>query len=158
MAKTDFKKIKRELNVPWITESGEFDYSKYPIDHPVRDAFSIVEQTFVNACRILGSMAQENRTDAGIFLIGLIVYYKQDIERVEILLESLKYFKNTICSDFLFEEIINSGSIIEDKKYIDLIINVLSQFSQEMVKNRFVELSIDKKFNEELRNKFLTLY
>jgi len=157
MAGTDFKKIRKELNVPWINENGEFDYSKYPIDHPVKDAFSIVEQTFINACRILGNMAHENRMDAGIFLIGLIVYYKHDIERVEILLESLKHFEDELCINFLLDEMSNIEIENAKSKYIDLIINVLNQLPQEMIKEKVRNLITNEKFANDLRNKFLKI-
>ncbi len=153
----DIKRFKKEHNVPWISENGEFDYTKYPIDHPIKDAFSFVEQKFISACKVLGHMAQENRIDAGIFLIGLIVYYKEDFERRNILLESIKYFKNNLCSTFLFEEIMNADANFESKSYIDSIIEILRHFPQEMVKEKFVELSTDEKFDIEIRNKFLNI-
>jgi len=153
----DLKRLKREYNVPWIAETGEFDYSLYPIEHPTKDSLSIVDQKFVNACRILGLMTRENRIDAGMFLIGLIIYYKGNIERLEILVENLKYFKIKICSDFLFAELLMTENIIDNKKYLDLIVDLLGQFPQEIVKEKFVNFSIDNRFNDSMRKRFLKI-
>ena len=102
----NLRKMGRELNIPtWITESGNIDMSKYPIEHVTKDSLMEDEEKFRNACRLLGSMVFENRKDAGIYLMGLIIYYKRNIKRLEIIVENLRYFRNSECANFLLEEL-----------------------------------------------------
>ncbi len=152
----DVKNSKKKSEFVRLSDLKEFSFFKYSIEHPAKDSLSTDEKKFGNACRILGSMVNEKRTDAGIFLLGLIVYYKKkDIKRLEVIVENLKYFENTVCSDFLFEEIINTESNNKNRIYINTIIDILSRFKPEMVIDRFYEFSIDKRFSYKMRNKFL---
>jgi len=154
----DFKQLKKEYNIPWLTESGQIDYSKYPIDYLTKDSLSSDDEKFRNACNLLGSMVYANRLDAGIFLIGLIVYYKKiNIKRLETIVEELKYFRNIECANFLFDELINTESNNTYKIYINSIIDILSQFPSEIVEERFIELSYDKRFSYKKRNKFSSI-
>ena len=73
----DLKKIKKEYNIPWLTEDGYIDFSKNPIEGPAKDSLSNDEGKFRNAYRLLGCMSNEGRKDAAIFLFGLICYYKK---------------------------------------------------------------------------------
>jgi len=36
----DLKKLQKEYNIPWLTKEGYVDFSKYPIEHPIKDALS----------------------------------------------------------------------------------------------------------------------
>lgn len=69
----DLKKLQREYNTPWLTEDGDIDFSKYPIEVPAKDSLSNDEEKFRNACRLLGIILNEERKDAAIFLFGLIL-------------------------------------------------------------------------------------
>jgi len=73
-------KVKRELNVPWITKEGYFDPSKFPIDGVLKQALSKDFGQFHSGCSRLQTMHQHGREEAGIYLLGLLRHYQNDIE------------------------------------------------------------------------------
>jgi len=153
----DLKKLQKEYNIPWLTEEGYIDYSKYPIEHPAKDSLSSDEQKFRNACKLLGSMSNKGRKDAAIFLFGLICYYNNDIKRLEIIVENLGYFKTKECVNFLFGEIERVKSSNTTRTYINTIIDTLRYFPSDLVLEKFIEFSENKKFSYRMRNKFLAI-
>jgi len=150
----DLKKIKEEYNIPWLTEEGHVDYSKYPIGHPAKDSLSRDEQKFRNACKLLGSMARAGSKEAAIFLFGLISYYNSDIKKLEIIVENLGNFRTKECVSFLFGEIERVKSSNTTRIYINTIINMLYHFPSDLVLEKFIEFSKNKKFSYRMRNKF----
>lgn len=153
----DLKKFKKEYNIPWLTEDGNIDFSKYPIEGPAKDSLSNDEGKFRNAYRLLGCMSNEGRKDAAIFLFGLICYYKNDIKRLEIIVENLRNFKTKECINFLFDEIERVKSSNTTRIYINTIIDTLRYFPSDLVLEKFIEFSENKKFSYKMRNKFLTV-
>ena len=153
----DLKKLQKEYNIPWLTEEGYIDYSKYPIEHPAKDSLSSDEQKFRNACKLLRSMSNKGRKDAAIFLFGLICYYNNDIKRLEIIAENLGYFKTKECANFLFGEIERVKSSNTTRKYINTIIDTLRYFPSDLILEKFIEFSENKKFSYRMRNKFLAI-
>lgn len=147
----------KEFNVPWLSEDGHLDYSKYPIEHLTRDALSDDRLTFQNACRLLGSMSRHGRDDAAIFLFGLVSYYKSDIKRLEVIVENLRGFKTEKCANFLFEEIERVESNNTTRNYIKIILNILKYFPPDLVLDKFFWLSEDKKFSYKMRKHFLAI-
>lgn len=150
----DLKTLQKKYNAPWITEKGNVDYSKYPIEHPAIDSLSRDEQKFRNACRLLGSMSSEGRKDAAIFLFGLISYYNNDIKKLEIIVQNLGNFKTKECVSFLFGEIERVKSSNTTRKYINTIIDKLRYFPSDLVLENFREFSENKKFSYKMRKKF----
>ena len=151
----DLKKLRKEYNIPWLTKEGYVDCSKYPIEHPIKDSLSNDAQKFRDACRLLGSMSYEGRKDTAIFLFGLICYYSNDIKKLEIIVENLRYFKTKECANFLFGEIERIKSSNTTRIYINTIIDVLCSFPFDLVLEKFIEFSENKKFSYKMRNKFL---
>jgi hypothetical protein len=60
-------------NVPWITKDGYFDPGKFPIDSVLKQALSDNDQEVRSALNLLSSMYGHGRTEAGVFLMGLLV-------------------------------------------------------------------------------------
>lgn len=152
----DLKKLQREYNTSWLTEDGDIDFSKYPIEVPAKDSLSNDEEKFRNACRLLGIILNEERKDAAIFLFGLICYYKNDIKRLEIIVENLRNFETKECVNFLFDEIERVKSSNTTRIYINTIIDTLRYFQSDLVLEKFIEFSENKKFSYKMQNKFLT--
>ncbi len=153
----DLKKLKKTYNVPWLTEEGDMDFSKYPIEHLTKDSLSNDERKFLNACRLLGCMTNEGRKDAAIFLFGLICYYSNDIKKLEIIVKNLSHFKTKECVNFLFGEIERIKSSNKTRIYINTIIDILRYFPSDLVLEKFFDFSQNKKFSYKMRNKFLAV-
>jgi hypothetical protein len=60
-------------NVPWITKEGYFDPAQFPIESVLKQAFSDDDQEFRTGLNMLRSMYGHGRTEAGVFLLGVLV-------------------------------------------------------------------------------------
>jgi len=85
-----------------LTSDGELDYSKLSIERNIRDAMSDDLATSWQACRVLGSVGSNGRTDAVVFLLGLLSYYRSDLKRLEPVADALGLYPSTRVSDALF--------------------------------------------------------
>ena len=71
--------ILSKLNAPWITKDGYLDWAKFPIDSTLKQALSLKYDEFQSACRTLASMSSSGRTEASIFLFGLLIHNADNI-------------------------------------------------------------------------------
>jgi hypothetical protein len=141
-------------NIPWITKDGTFDILKYPLEFATRQSLIDDEEEFRGSVLLLSSFIHNGRKDAGIYLLGLMCYYSNDIYKLEIIADNLSGFKNKECADFLFKELERVESNNTNRRYINQIIKTLSFFPDELIEEKFYELSQNKKFSYRMRNKF----
>ena len=148
------RKLKEELNVPWITKDGYLDLEKIPIDGILKQTLSEDFDKFRSGCGILQSMHNHERIEAGIYLLGLLQHYRNDLERLIIIVEKLWVFKTTACADALFSELWRVKSSNTTRRYINSVIKTLSYFPYEMVGEKFEGLAKDTSFSYRMRKKF----
>lgn len=153
----DVKKLKEQYDIPWITEDGYMDYSKYPIEQPAKESLSRDDKKFRNACRTLGAMAREGNKQAEIFLFGLINYFNDNIKKLEVIVAEFSLIKTKQSTNFLFGELERVKSNNTTRIYINTIIGKLSLFPDDMVLEKFIELSENKNFSYRMRKKFLAI-
>lgn len=89
--------------------------------------------------------------------MGLLRYYQNDLEKLVMIVESLRGFNIRECADTLFAELKRVKSSNTTRKYVNAIIRELSYFPYEIVKEGLQELSQDKSFSYKMRNKFQEL-
>jgi len=152
--KKETRKLKEELNVPWITKDGYLDLEKIPIDGILKQTLSEDFDKFRSGCGILQGMHNHRRIEAGIYLLGLLQHYRNDLERLVIIVEKLWVFKTTACADALFSELWRVKSCNTTRRYINTVIKTLSHFPYEMVGEQFECLAKDTSFSYRMRKKF----
>lgn len=148
------KKVEQKFNVPWITKDGYFDLSKFPIDTVLKQTLSKDYEEFYSGCGLLQTMHRQNRPEAAVYLLGLLHYYQNDLERLIVIIEKLWGFHTVEYADLLFSELRRVKSSNTTRKYLNTVIEMLSYFPKEMVQDRFQELSKDKSFSYKMRRKF----
>jgi hypothetical protein len=141
-------------NVPWITAEGTLDCSEFPIAVPIRQFLDPSSVAFGHGCRFLGSMVSAGRVDAGIFLLGLLRYYEEDLTAVTIVVESLAQFHDPRCATALFGELRRVASSNKTRRYLDAVIASLTRLPADMVQERFSALSRESAFSYKMRAKF----
>jgi hypothetical protein len=141
-------------NVPWITAEGTLDCSKFPIDVPIRQCLDPSSEAFGHGCRFLGTMVSAGRVDAGIFLLGLLRYYEDDLTAATIVVESLAAFQDPRCATALFGELRRVASSNKTRRYLDAVITALTRLPADMVQERFSALSRETAFSYKMRAKF----
>lgn len=154
--KTSKEKEIEELfkHVSWIAKDGQFDYSKYPIEHPLKDSMSTDNSKFRNACNLINSMIQAGRNDALVYLFGLFEYYRHDIRKLEVIADRLEYITNPLLITFLFKKIKETPSNNTNRVFINLIIKKLSHCKADLVIDDFCQLRDDKTFSYKMKQKF----
>jgi len=153
MKKMNKDKLK-QLNVPWITSDGYFDVTKFPIDSVLKQTLSNNIDEFRSGCSLLSSMSSRNRFEANIYLIGLLEYFSEDIDRLIIIVESFKFMKNKKCAEVLFKELKRVKSSNTTRRYLNTVLQSLSYFPLEIIEEGFNELIKDNQFTYRMKTKF----
>jgi hypothetical protein len=148
----DLKKL--HGTVPWITKEGYFDPGKYPIDGALKQALSDDDHEFRSGLNLLSSMHSHGRTEAGIFLMGLLVNCEDSWEKRINIVEVMTSIKTKPCADLLFEELKRVKSSNTTRRYLGAVIKVLSTMPTDLVEERFEALAEDKTFSPKMRDKF----
>lgn len=148
------KSVEQKFNIPWITKDGYFDSSKFPIDIVLKQTLSKVYEEFYSGCGLLQTMYRHNRPEAAVYLLGLLHYYQNDLERLIVIVEKLLGFHTVEYADVLVSELRRVKSSNATRKYLNTIIKMLSCFPKEMVQDHFQELAKDKSFSYKMRRKF----
>src|SRR5438045_1692759 len=92
-------------NAPWITKDGHFDPAKYPIDGVLKQALSKNDSDFRSGLNMLGLMSGHGRSEAGVFLMGLLMNCDDRWERRIAIVEAMQGIKTQKCADLLFSEL-----------------------------------------------------
>jgi len=139
---------------PWITKDGSLDLTRFPIDGVLKQALSNDDQEFRTGLNLLMSMSGYGRTEAGVFLMGLLVVSDDDWERRITIVEALQGINTKPCADLLFGELRRVKSSSTTRRYLAAIIKVLAAMPTELTEAGFESLAQDKSFSQKMRDKF----
>ncbi len=141
-------------NVPWITKDGNFDLTRFPIDNILKQALSQDDQEFKTELNVLSSMCGYGRTEAGVFLMGVLLNCDDNWEKRITIVEAMKFIKTKPCADLLFHELKRIKSSNTTRRYLATVIKVLTSMPSELVKEGFQTLAEDNSFSPKMREKF----
>jgi hypothetical protein len=141
-------------NVPWLTKEGYFDPGQFPIDSVLKQAVSDDDQEFRTGLNILSSMYGHGRTEAGVFLLGVLVNCKDNWEKRIRIVEAMNGVHTKPCADLLFGELKRVKSSNTTRRYLGEVIKVLSSMPPELTEEGFEALAEDKSFSPKMRDKF----
>ena len=147
--------IKKQLgNVPWITKDGNFDLTRFPIDNILKQALSQDDQEFKTGLNVLSSMCGYGRTEAGVFLMGVLLNCDDNWEKRITIVEAMKFIKTKPCADLLFSELKRVRSSNTTRRYLATVLKVLSSMPSELIEGGFRTLAEDNSFSPKMREKF----
>ena len=110
--------------------------------------------SFQSACRTLASMYSAGRTEAGIFLFGLLIHNADNIIQKTAIVEALVHVQTKQAADLLFRELRLTVSSNSTRGYINSILKTLKHFPLELIEEGFEELLSDKKWSYRMKTKF----
>lgn len=142
------------LKASWITEEGSLDLRRFPIDSVLKQSLVENEQDFRTGCTLLGSMQSHGRTEAGVYLLGLLRYWQDDLARLAIVVENLRFLHTAACTDALLSELRRVRSSNTTRGYLSTILKSLSYFPVELVADGLEALAEDSSFSQKMRRKF----
>jgi hypothetical protein len=143
-----------ERAIPWLTEEGYFDVAQFPIDSVLKQAISRDAREFQSALRVLDSMCNLGRKEAGIFLIGLLVTCEDDWEKRSEIVRELRNVETEACARVLFGELKRVKSTNTTRQYLKAVIDRLARMPSNLVLEGFQDLAEDKSFTHRMRNIF----
>ena len=88
-------------------------------------------------------MCSTERTDAGVFLIGLLQHFPENFERLTIIADSLEWFHYPEAVEALASELRRVRGSNITRRYLRRVIDTLVQFPPELVSETIHDLSID---------------
>ena len=141
-------------NVPSITKEGYFDPAQFPIERVLKQALSHDDQEFRTGLNMLCSMYGHGRTEAGVFLFGLLVNCEDNWEKRIRIVEVMTGMHTKPCADLLFGELKRVKSSNTTRRYLGAVIKVLSSMPSELIKEGFETLGEDRSFSPKMREKF----
>jgi len=136
-----------------LTPDG-VDLGKVPLEPMLRRILDEDEATFSWTCTVLGAMSGEGRRDAGVFLLGLLSYYRGDYERLSSVVRALGEFHSTEAADALTAELRRVPSTNNTRRYLEAVLEALASLPDELARGRLVTLSGDRSFSPKRRKRF----
>ena len=141
-------------NVPLITKEGYFDPARFPIESVLKQALSDDDQEFRTGLNMLRSMYGHGRTEAGVFLLGVLVNCEDNWEKRIRIVEVMTGIHTKPCADLLFGELKRVKSSNTTRRYLGAVIKVLSSMPSELIEEGFETLAEDRSFSPKMRDKF----
>ena len=141
---------------PWLTERG-VDLSKYPIDTVLRQALSENQEQFRSGCALLKSMRYAGRTEAGVFLVGLLGHYPEDYGRLTLIANALESHQTAATVEALASELRRVKGSSSTRVYLRRIIETLRQFPSELVAEKIDELASDPRVGTRFRQRLRSM-
>lgn len=146
--------VLRELNVPWMTKDGLFDLAKFPIESILRQAVGNNAEQFRSACTLLSVMYSSGRTEAGVFLLGLLKFCGNDMVKKAQVVDALKHVPSRQAADLLFEELELTESSNSSRGYINAILKTLQAFPRQIVEEGFHRLLSESRWSYKMKRRF----
>ena len=147
--RTDHKALLGQL--PWLTADGYIDLSRLPIDSVLKQAISADDVQFRSGCNLLNSMLGSGRTEAGVFLLGLLTQFPDNYARLTVIAEMLAAFKVRATVVFLAAELRRGKGSSATRAYLRRIIDTLASFPAELVEDQILALSTDPQVGPRFR-------
>ena len=139
-----------------IVLDGFFDPGTIRLDTVLREAFSEDVARFRGACTTLGTLALAGRREAGVFLLGLLSFYRDDLERLSPVVRALRAFPISETVDALTAELRRIPSSNHTRTYVNAVVETLTEFPDDLVRDRLAELAADRSFSVKWRKRFQT--
>ena len=96
------------------------------------------------------------RREAGVFLLGLLSFYRDDLERLAPVVHALRGFPAPETVAALTAELRRVPSSNHTRTYLNGVFEALTGFPDDLVRDRLAELSADRGFSVKWRRKFQT--
>lgn len=137
-----------------VVLDGSFDPGKVPIDAVLKQTLSEDSTRSRAACATLGTLALAGRREAGVFLLGLLSFFRDDLERLLPVVRALREFPTPETAGALTAELRRIPSTNHTRTYLNAVFEALTSLPDGRVRERLAELSADRSFSDKWRTKF----
>jgi hypothetical protein len=132
----------------------EFDPRTFPIEPILRQAVSLDVDRASDAWRLLGTMARNERPEAGIFLLGLMRVHGGDLTRMAVLVRAISFFTSEAAADALKAEFYRVPSSPANRTYLNEVLRALIELPAPLSSEALKTLADDKELSVKWRRRF----
>jgi hypothetical protein len=132
----------------------EFDSRTFPIEPLLRQAVSSDADRARDAWNLLGTMARNDRSEAGIFLLGLMRVHADDLMRMATLVRAVSFFPSEAAADALKAEFHRVQSSPGTRTYLNEVLRALTQLPEPLSRKALAALADDKTLSVKWRRRF----
>lgn len=132
----------------------EFDPRTFPIEPILRQAIGVDVERASAAWRLLGTMARNDRPEAGIFLLGLMRVHGGDLTRMAGLVRAISFFPSEAAAEALKAEFYRVPSSPATRSYLNEVLRSLMQLPAPLSRETLKTLADDKKLSVKWRRRF----
>ena len=137
-----------------IIDDAFRDPANSPIDPILKLAVGEDLHDFEWAVQVLRSMHNYRRTEAGVFLVGVLRTCGENWEKRRIIAAALYDMQTEACVRVLFDELRQVRNTNRTRRYLGELIDVLSSVPPSLVRSGFEELAQVKSLTDRMRAKF----
>jgi hypothetical protein len=138
----------------WITDEGFLDPLKLPLHPILKQALHAESGSFRDACSVLKSIAARGGYEAGVFLLGLLVHYREDPPRMLVVVDALGGFATRSTADALAGELYRVPSTHATRGYLNAVLDALTRLPRDMWEEQLMEMAHQPRFSPKWRQKF----
>lgn len=152
---TNRKELPMSSDYPsWLTPDGKIDMTRVPFDAFISQAVSSEVKEFISACHLLESLASCGRAEAGVFLLGLLSFYRDDLDRLEQVVEALRSFRCPESAQALLGELHRFKWSNTTRRYLNAVVKALVRFPPPLVLEGFSALASDPNQSPPARRRY----
>jgi hypothetical protein len=133
---------------------AEFDPRTFPIEPLLRQAVSPDPDRAQAAWNLLGTIARNDRPEAGIFLLGLMRVHGGDLTRMASLVRAVSFFPSDAAAEALKGEFYRVPSSPATRTYLNEVLRALIQLPAPLSRKALTALADDTKLSVKWRRRF----
>jgi len=138
----------------WITKDGFLDPLKLPLAPILSQALHEEEEMFRTGCTLLSTIASHGGREAGVFLLGLLAYYRARPGRLVRVVSALSSFPTAITVEALAGELYRVESTNATRGYLAEVCRALTRLPPELWLAKLSHMAHDNHFSPKWRRKF----
>ena len=138
----------------WITKDGFLDPLKLPLSPILSQALQEDEELFQAGCMVLSSIASRGGREAGVFLLGLLAYYRQQPERLGTIVRALSSVATPATTEALAGELFRVESTAATRTYLNEVLRALTRLPRELWEPKLSDMARDTHFSPRWRRRF----
>ena len=139
---------------PWITKDGFLDPLKLPLSPVLSQALEEDEELFRSGCMMLSSIASRGGREAGVFLLGLLAYFREQPERLGTIVSALSSVATPATVEVLAGELFRVESTVATRRYLNDVLRALTRLPRELWEPKVSDMALDTHFSPRWRRKF----
>jgi len=138
----------------WITKDGYLDPMKLPLSPILSQALHEDQELFRSGCTVLSTIASRGGREAGVFLLGLLAYYREQPERLGTIVWALSSFPTPATVEALAGELYRIESTNATRRYLAEVVSALVRLPRELWEPKLRDMAHDTHFSPRWRRRF----